>query len=80
MKFLLVLVFLLVVVWLWSHNRHVERERSRPSHPRQSPGEKNALTEIVACDVCHVHLPKSDALIGSSGVYCSEAHRRQADH
>ncbi|MEO7954139.1 MAG: hypothetical protein ABIR35_08625 [Polaromonas sp.] len=34
---------------------------------------------MVACDVCHVHLPKSDALIGNKGIYCSDAHRRQAD-
>lgn len=79
MKYLLVLVFVVAVVWLWSHNRRVERDRSDKATRPKRPGEQNALTEIVACDVCHVHLPKTDALIGSKGIYCSEAHRRQAD-
>ncbi len=79
MKYLLVLVFVVAVVWLWSHNRRVERDRSGKESRTQRPGEQTALTEIVACDVCHVHLPKTDALIGSKGIYCSEAHRRQAD-
>ena len=79
MKDLLVLVFVLVVVWLWSHNRRIERKQADEARgPRQGP-QTTALTEIVACDVCQVHLPRSDALIGNKGVYCSDAHRRQAD-
>jgi uncharacterized protein len=49
-------------------------------HPRAGPAAnaRTAVTEMVACEVCGVHLPKSEALIGSRGIYCSEAHRRQA--
>ena len=78
MKYFLVILLVFVVFWLWSHNRRIEKKQAdnarRPHHPSQ----KNALTEIVACDVCQVHLPRSDALIGAKGVYCSDAHRRQA--
>ena len=76
MKYLLVIVFVAVVFWLWRHNRQAEKRAASP--PRQSPASPAAATEIVACSVCQVHLPKSEALIGSDGIYCSEAHRRQA--
>jgi len=76
MKYLLVMALVLVVFWIWRHNREAERETraARPPAPQREP----AITEIVACDVCHVHLPRSEALIGSRGIYCSDAHRRQA--
>jgi uncharacterized protein len=79
MKYLLVLVFVFVVFWLWSNNRRIEKKQADDARRPQQPGQNNALTEIVACDVCQVHLPRSEALIGNKGVYCSDAHRRQAD-
>ena len=74
MKYLLIIGLVLVVFFLWRHNRQAQNR----SAPRQQPGAPAAATEIVACSVCQVHLPKSEALIGSDGIYCSEAHRRQA--
>ena len=78
MKYFLVLLLVFVVFWLWSHNRRIEKKHTDDARPPHQPGAKNVLTEIVACDVCQVHLPRSDALIGNKGVYCSDAHRRQA--
>lgn len=79
MKYLLVTVFVVAVLWLWSHSRRIGKQRSAKPTTQRPSAEKTALTEIVACDICQVHLPKSDALIGAKGIYCSEAHRRQAD-
>jgi uncharacterized protein len=79
MKYLLVLVFVFVIFWLWSNNRRIEKKQADDARRPQQPSQSNALTEIVACDVCQVHLPRSEALIGNKGVYCSDAHRRQAD-
>jgi uncharacterized protein len=79
MKYLLVLVFVFVIFWLWSNNRRIEKKQADDARRPQQPGQSTALTEIVACDVCQVHLPRSEALIGNKGVYCSDAHRRQAD-
>lgn len=76
MKYLLVTALILAVFWLWRHKRQAGENPAPPAQPR--PADKRA-TEIVACDICHVHLPKSDALIGSKGFYCSDAHRRQAE-
>ena len=74
MKYLLVISLVLLVFFLWRHNR----QAGKRSAPRQQPGAPAAATEMVACSVCQVHLPKSEALIGNDGIYCSEAHRRQA--
>ena len=76
MKYLLVIVLVAVVFWLWRHNRQAEKRAA--SATRQRSGSPTATTEMVACSVCQVHLPKSEALIGQDGIYCSEAHRRQA--
>ena len=79
MKYLVVFALLLVVFWLWRSKRRTDSHQvdKRPDKPPSSPP---ALpTEIVACDVCHVHLPRSEALTGPGGVYCSAAHRSQAE-
>lgn len=78
MKYLLVAALLLVVFWLWRNNRDTERKDAAANRAPAPPKPGTAVTEIVACEVCGVHLPKSDALIGDNGVYCSDAHRRQA--
>jgi len=78
MKYFLVFLLVFAVFWLWSHNRRIEKKQTDDARRPHPAGPKTALTEIVACDVCQVHLPRSDALIGNKGVYCSDAHRRQA--
>lgn len=79
MKYLLLVVIALVVIWLLRSQRGTgkkdESGRNRQQRPRQDAAKP---AEMVACSVCGVHLPRSDALIGPSGIYCSEAHRRQA--
>lgn len=76
MKYLLVTAIAVLVFWLWRHRR--EAERTAAEHARHTPSKETEVTPMVACDVCHVHLPRSDALIGPKGIYCCEAHRRQA--
>jgi uncharacterized protein len=77
MKYLIVLVVVLVAVWLWRNNRRSElREKSVKAQPVSGP---KRATEIVACTVCAVHLPRPDAVPGKQGLYCSEAHRRQGE-
>jgi len=76
MKYLLVMALVLAAFWIWRHNREAEKNAGQPRPP--TPQREPAVTEMVACDVCHVHLPRSEALIGDRGIYCSEAHRRQA--
>ncbi len=79
MKYLLVITLVLLVFWLWRSSRRADRNAAQPRHPdSKAPPAGKEITEMVACGVCHVHLPKSEALIGRDGFYCSEAHRREA--
>ncbi|MEY3871122.1 MAG: hypothetical protein RLZZ296_117 [Pseudomonadota bacterium] len=83
MKYLLIFSLTIAVIWLWKSKRRsslTEKAKARPAKPEP----KNRMrqlppTEIVACAVCAVHLPQTEALIGGHGVYCSDAHRRQAE-
>ena len=77
MKYLLVLGIALLVIWIWKSNRREDIRESTRQAPAQ-PKQKMIPTEMVACDVCHVHLPRSEALAGPGGMYCSAAHRQQA--
>jgi uncharacterized protein len=77
MKYLFIIALVLVVFYMWRHNRQSGSADAGTASRKKSVGTQ-APTEIVACEVCHVHLPRSEALIGQQGgVYCSDAHRRQ---
>jgi uncharacterized protein len=78
MKYLLVIALVLVAFWIWRRNREAERHDAAPARSPAPQKTGSAITEIVACEVCGVHLPKTEALIGNKGVYCSDAHWRQA--
>lgn len=81
MKYLLILGLTLVVFWLWQGKRRAtlaNKARAQRDKPAAARGQAQA-TEIIACDVCSVHLPRAEALTGGRGVYCSDAHRRQAE-
>lgn len=77
MKYVLISAIVLLVFWLWQRHREADRIDAQSARPRPA-ATKSEVTEMVACDVCQVHLPRSEALIGHKGVYCSDAHRRQA--
>lgn len=77
MKYLLVIVLALVVLWLWRSNRRADTPDRSAAPSAGRPGKQ--ATEVVACAVCDVHLPRVDALPGGKGFYCSDAHRRQAE-
>ncbi|MES1978947.1 MAG: PP0621 family protein [Pseudomonadota bacterium] len=80
MKYLLILAIVLGVLWLLKNKRRLDSDDQPPVPParQKKPGTPAIATEIVACDVCQVHLPRSEALTGPKGVYCSAAHRQQA--
>ncbi len=70
MKYVLLLLVIAAVLWLL-------RGRSRSAGPAAAPPpDANAQEEMLACGYCGVHLPRSEALAGPGGVFCSEAHRR----
>jgi len=79
MKYLLVIVLVLAVFWIWRIGRQRQGKAAQPQRPDGQASSEKEITEMVACALCHVHLPRSDALIGNDSFYCSEAHRREAE-
>ena len=74
MKYLVLLVVVLAVVWFWRRGQRVD------GAARGRPGAAPAQQEMVQCPVCSVHLPRSDALPGPGGqLYCCAEHRLRAE-
>jgi uncharacterized protein len=74
MKYLLLLAVVLAVIW-FLRGGGARRGSSSPGEaPRRTPAP--APQDMVECPVCHVHLPRSDALPGPNGQsYCCAEHR-----
>ena len=70
MKYLLVLAVVVIAYLLWrgGRTRDIGRQaRDTPALPQ----------DMVRCPVCSLHLPRPDAVPGTSGrLYCSAEHRR----
>ncbi len=71
MKLLVVLLVVLFGVWLWRSRRLADKT--------PPPPQPKVLPNMVACQVCGVLLPPSEALTTAHGVYCSAAHRTEAE-
>lgn len=70
MKYLLLLLAIVALVWLI---RGARRREAPPAEPRRDAG----VQPMVACQHCGVHLPAHEALPGRGGVFCGEAHRAE---
>lgn len=76
MKYLLLIAIVLLVLWLWRGNRGEERGGQAGERRQPPPGRPQ---DMIECPVCHVHLPRSDALPGPDGrFYCCAEHRSRA--
>lgn len=73
MKYLVLLAVVLIVIWLWRGSRRADSPRNK------APGGAEQPQDMVECPVCHVHLPRADALPGPDGrLYCCAEHRPRA--
>jgi len=71
-KFLLVIaVFIVVYLFLRSYRRRVEA--APPPAAAAKHGE-----DMVRCQICGVHLPKSEAVTARGEFYCSKEHLQLA--
>ena len=73
MKFLMVILLLLAVIWLWRTKRP-----GLPTSKKMTPTAPNPLT-MVACAHCSVHVSAGETVPGKKGLYCSEEHRRVSE-
>lgn len=81
MKYALIFALLGLVFWFWRSQR-LSRKNESGSPAKSAASAASAAagpaTEIVACSVCRLHLPRQEALLGQKGQYCSEAHKQLA--
>ena len=68
MRYLLLLLVALLIVWKWRTARSSRSDRQAPR--------ADEPIEMVACAFCGLHLAKKDAVTGGRGFYCSAAHQR----
>lgn len=73
MKYVVIILVVLVVLWLLSRSR--SRTQVGDDKPATKRNETAAVEDMVTCAHCQVHLPKSEALPGPGGYYCDAAHR-----
>jgi uncharacterized protein len=69
MKFVLIVVAVVALVWLLGGLRR------RVAPPPAKTSGSRSPQEMVACAQCGVHLPRGESLPGRGGVFCGEAHR-----
>jgi uncharacterized protein len=70
MKFLLLVLAVLVLVWMVRGS--LRRARPPGRQPSTGPAAPQAM---LTCAHCGVHLPRDEALPGRGGVFCDAAHR-----
>jgi uncharacterized protein len=74
MRFLLLFLAALLIAWRWRAWRATQAPLTRPKRP-----DTLAPQTMLQCHQCGVHIPASDAVIGTRGNYCSIAHRQQME-
>jgi uncharacterized protein len=73
-KLILLAVAVVAVVWVLRRAFAAPRAGTPPPAAGEQKGEQQG--ELVSCAHCGVNVPKGEALIAGSRVYCSEEHRR----
>ena len=71
MKFLLLIVLVLIVIWVMRSGSRIDAPKA-PRSP-QAPPPKGE--DMLSCAQCGLHLPRGEALPGRGGVFCGEPHR-----
>ncbi len=74
MKFLPWLLIGLFLYLLW---RSAKRRNQRRGEDRRASAPE--VEDMVRCEVCHVNLPRSEAILTHGHFYCCEAHRQRGE-
>lgn len=79
MKYLLVFAVVFIGVWMWRNNRIAET-KDKKQHAERETTRAQTQQIMVSCAYCGLHLPQTEALLGSGGVseqwFCSSEHRK----
>ena len=78
MKYLVLLVVVVAVLWLLRDAR-LRKDREDEAPPKAAAPPPAVQQAMVECPVCRVHLPRTDALPGPDGrLYCCAEHRQRS--
>ncbi len=76
MKYLLVLLVVTGVIWMLLKRSRSDSEARKPPPVDKAASKPVAVTEMVACVHCGVHMPRSESAVDAHGrLFCSSAHR-----
>jgi uncharacterized protein len=75
MKYLIWLVIVVAGIWWIRQQRKTPGNQAHPNPEAAEPGADSGPQVMTPCVHCGAHLPKSEAVQGAQGEYCSEAHR-----
>lgn len=76
MKYLLVLLVVIGAIWMLLKRSRPGGEARKPPPVDKAAGKPVAVTEMVACLHCGVHMPRSESVADAQGrLFCSSAHR-----
>jgi len=70
MKYLLIILIIVIVLWLAR-----SKQTRMPPGPRGAKPKTEGNEPMLACAHCGLHIPSGEALPGRGGVFCGEAHR-----
>ncbi len=68
------LIFWGIVIWLVIQLIKRGLSTNQNKSPAQKNQEETNIENMVACDQCHVHLPRSEAFLVDGKFYCTKAH------
>jgi uncharacterized protein len=75
MKYLVLIAVIFLVIWFMRGARH---EQGRAPGAGRAAGPPPPQ-DMIECPVCHVHLPRAEALPGPGGqLYCCAEHLQRA--
>ena len=70
MKYLILVVFIVIIWRIW--------KKRNPSEPRAQSPVAPEPQKMLVCRRCGVHFPESDGMSDQTGDFCCEAHHRVA--
>gem|GEM_PF-444121 len=77
----LVIIAALALVYLIIKNR-LTRRSPRKNSPRKNSPVSTATDEMVKCQQCKTYIPRKEAIISGTEIFCCKQHQRdwESDH
>jgi uncharacterized protein len=68
------LIFIGLIIWLVIYVLKRSLHKPNAAKNEEDKSDKSNIEDMVQCDHCAVHLPRSEAFLVDGKIYCSKAH------